>query len=80
MKDKFNVMVGSHGPPSLDKANSVQNNSLYSQSIRELKKMDLFDLGVVLLLSATSGFDMINEEYLEKLCDYNMQCCIIHAI
>lgn len=42
--------------------------------------MDLFDLGVVLLLSATSGFDMINEEYLEKLCDYSMQCCIIHAI
>ena len=23
MKDKFNVMIGSHGPPTLDKANSV---------------------------------------------------------
>jgi hypothetical protein len=23
---------------------------------------------------------MINEEYLERLCDYSMQCCIIHAI
>ena len=68
------------GPNVLDKVNSLQTNSFYSQSIKELKKYDLFDLGVVLLLCATSGFDMINEEYLEKLCDYSMQCCIIHAI
>ena len=81
LKDKFSVIVNQQsGPPVLDKANSVQNHSFYQQSIKELKKNDLFDLGVVLLLCATSGFDMINEEYLERLCDYSMQCCIIHAI
>jgi hypothetical protein len=28
----------------------------------ELKKLDLFDLGVLLLISATGGLDVISEE------------------
>ena len=73
-----NLQPGHRG---LDKApNAAPVNSFYTQSLKELKKNDLFDLGVVLLLCAASGFDMVSEEYLERLCDYSMQCCVIHAI
>ena len=43
---------------------------LYANSINELKKNDLFDLGVVLTICATGGFDMVNEDQLMKLADF----------
>ena len=35
---------------------------MYGSSLRELKKLDLFDLGVMLTIAATDGLDMISEE------------------
>jgi hypothetical protein len=43
-----------------------------------LKKIDLFDLGVMLILAATGGFDMIDDEYLQKVPDLQEKCCLIH--
>lgn len=48
--------------------------------MRELKKLDLFDLSIVLTLSATSGLDMVHDESLERLCDFSKECCLIHGI
>jgi hypothetical protein len=48
--------------------------------MQELKKSDLFDLGVVLTICATDSLDMLNEEYIEKLCTWNQNCCIAHAV
>jgi len=42
--------------------------------------VDLFDLGVVLTICATGGFDMVNEELLTKLTDFSKHCCLIHAL
>lgn len=39
--------------------------------MKELKKNDLFDLGVVLTICATGGLDMVNEEFLAKLSDFS---------
>lgn len=52
----------------------------FAQSTAELKKLDLFDLGLVLTICAADGLDMLNEEYLERLCDWKRQCCIAHAV
>jgi hypothetical protein len=43
---------------------------MYVNSINELKKMDLFDLGVTLTICATGGLDMVNEEHLTRLADF----------
>lgn len=51
-----------------------------SQSISELKKNDLFDLGVLLTICATDGIDMVNEEYVAQLQKLNTECCLVHAI
>jgi len=48
--------------------------------LKELKKLDLFDLGVLITLAATGGLEMINEEFLAKLPDIQSTCCLIHAI
>ena len=53
---------------------------LQMQSIHELKKNDLFDLGVVLFISATGGLDMVNEDQMAKLTDFSWHCCPIHAL
>ena len=53
---------------------------IYQNSITELKKNDLFDLGVVLTICATGGLDMVNEEQLSKLADFSQHCCLIHAL
>jgi len=42
--------------------------------------MDLFDLSVCLIISATDGLDMVNEEHLQKLADYKNHCCLLHAL
>lgn len=48
--------------------------------MKELKKQDLFDLGVLLILAATGGLEMINEEYLQKIPNIQTSCCLIHAV
>ena len=53
---------------------------MYANSIYELKKYDLFDLGVVLTICATGGLDCVNEDQLSKLANFSMHCCLIHAI
>jgi len=53
---------------------------MYTNSIYELKKMDLFDLSVVLTICTTGGLDMVNEEHLARLTDFSNHCCLIHAI
>ena len=62
--------------------NQQENNNagIYTNSINELKKNDLFDLSVVLIICATGGLDMVNEEHLARLTDFSQHCCIIHAI
>ena len=41
---------------------SYANNFSSEACVKELKKQDLFDLGIVLTLAATGGLEMINEE------------------
>jgi hypothetical protein len=48
--------------------------------MRELKKLDLFDLGVMLTICATGGLEMVDEEDLVKLTQYSDKCCLIHAL
>jgi hypothetical protein len=48
--------------------------------LQELKKNDLFDLGVLLTICATDGIDMVNEEYVSQLHKLNTECCLAHAI
>jgi len=62
------------GAPPLGSSGHIEN------SISELKKIDLFDLGLVMLICATDGLNMVSEEYLEKMCDWKNQCCISHAV
>ena len=50
------------------------------QSVNELKKNDLFDLGVVTFICATGGLDMVNEDQMAKLTDFSYHCCPIHAL
>lgn len=35
-----------------------------SDNLMELKKLDLFDLGILLIIAATGGLDVISEEIL----------------
>lgn len=49
-------------------------------SIHELKKNDLFDLGILLTICATDGIDMVNEEYVAQLQKLSQECCLVHAI
>jgi hypothetical protein len=60
-------------------AGSPQEESLLN-SLAELKKQDLFDLGVVLTICATDGLDMVNEDYVSQLKKMNKQCCLAHAV
>jgi len=53
---------------------------MYGGSLRELKKLDLFDLGVMLTIAATDGLDMVSEELLGKLTVYKGHCCLLHAL
>lgn len=46
---------------------SYANNFSQESCLKELKKQDLFDLGILLTLAATGGLEMINEEFLVKL-------------
>ena len=54
--------------------------TMNGNSIKELKKYDLFDLSILLIISATDGLDMVNEEFLAKLTSYKNYCCLLHAL
>ena len=49
-------------------------------SLIELKKLDIFDLGVLLIIAATGGLDVISEESISSLSNLSTTCCIIHAV
>ena len=51
-----------------------------AQSLAEMKKMDLFDIGVTLVIAATGGLDVISEEALNHLHLLPTACCILHAV
>ena len=59
---------------------SYANNFSQESCLKELKKQDLFDLGISLTLAATGGLEMINEEFLAKLPNVQTTCCLIHTI
>jgi len=46
---------------------SYANNFTSDSCHKELKKQDIFDLGILLTLAATGGFEFINEEFLSRL-------------
>lgn len=66
LKDKFNALV--------------KITADGQQNLKELKKLDLVDLGVMLTICATGGLDIVAEESLVKLTQYSDKCCLIHAI
>lgn len=68
------------GPTSSLMQQSHANNFSQEASIKELKKQDLFDLGVMLTLVALGGLEMINEEFLAKIPNIQTTCCLIHAL
>jgi serine/threonine protein kinase len=63
IKQKFSHLSS---PASLMQQ-SYANSFSTEACIKELKKQDLFDLGIVLTLAATGGLEMINEEFLAKV-------------
>ena len=69
MKEKFLIYYSSlNQPTSLqlasqnDMPHSTTNGKKDSPYFVEMKKMDLFDLGVMLIIAATGGLDVISEE------------------
>ena len=46
----------------------------------ELRKLDLFDLGILLVIAATGGLDVISEEALSSLSNLSSSCCLLHAV
>jgi hypothetical protein len=48
--------------------------------MQELKKLDIFDLGVLLVIAATGGLDVISEEALNSISNLSNSCCILHAV
>jgi len=59
---------------------SYANNFSADSSHKELKKQDLFDLGILLSLASIGGLEMVNEEFLSKIPDIQTTCCLLHAI
>ena len=55
------------GPSSSLVQQSYANNFSQDQSLKELKKQDLFDLGILLTLASTGGLEIISEEFLMKI-------------
>ncbi|CDW74770.1 protein kinase domain containing protein [Stylonychia lemnae] len=59
-----------------------QNNNTEQDSVQlqELKKLDLFDLGILLIIAATGGLDVISEESISGIQNLSNSCCILHAV
>jgi hypothetical protein len=69
IKDKFSQTIA-YGQSANDKSNN-QN---------ELKKIDLVDLGVLLIIAATGGLDVMSQEALNSLSNLPTSCCLLHSI
>ena len=83
IKQKFSHLSANQidgGPPASLMQQSYANNFSSEACVKELKKQDLLDLGIVLTLAATGGLEMINEEFLAKIPNIQTTCCLIHAI
>ena len=61
-------------------AQSYANNFSSEVSLKELRKQDLFDLGVMLILAAMGGLEMIDEEFLSRIPNIQSTCCLICAV
>lgn len=72
MKDKFSASFNI----------GAQSASDYKESatFSELKKLDLFDLGVLLIIAATGGLDVFSEESIAGIPNLQSSCCILHAV
>ena len=80
IKNKFTIGQMEGGPSASIMQQSYANSFSSEACVKELKKQDLFDLGVLLILASTGGFEFINEEFLGKIPDIQTSCCLIHAI
>ena len=40
----------------------------------------MFDLGVMLIMAAMGGLEMIDEEFLMRIPNIQSSCCLIHAV
>lgn len=40
----------------------------------------MFDLGVMLIMAAMGGLEMIDEEFLMRVPNIQSSCCLIHAV
>lgn len=63
IKYKFTQQIDG-GPTSSFMQQSFANNFSAEASLKELKKLDIFDLGIALTLASLGGLEMINEEFL----------------
>jgi len=83
IKQKF-IQLGANqidgGPAASLMQQSYANNFSSEASLKELKKLDIFDLGILLILASTGGFDMIDEEFLQRIPNIQQSCCLIHAV
>ncbi len=78
LKEKFLTYNSLASQQSDSTSASSKKESPY---ITEMKKLDLFDLGVVLIISATGGLDVISEEALSLgLPLLSSSCCLLHAV
>ena len=80
IKCKFTQSHTGDGQGASIMQQSFANNFTADASIKELKKLDLFDLGITLTLASIGGLEMINEEFLAKIPNIQTSCCLIHAI
>jgi len=61
----------------LSNSDSSKKESPY---ITEMKKLDLYDLGILLIIAATGGLDVISEESISAITNLSHSCCILHAV
>ena len=83
MKQKFSQLSANPidgGPPTSMLAQSYANNFSSEISLKELRKQDLFDLGVMLVLAAMGGLEMIDEDFVASIPNIQSSCCLIHAV
>jgi hypothetical protein len=72
-KNKLNLIKEKFG-------GSSNNDSGGTIAFNELKKLDLFDLGIVLMVTATGGFEILSEEVLSQVGSLSNSCCLMHAL
>jgi len=80
IKYKFTQQQIDGGPATGIMQQSFANNFSADVGLKELKKNDLFDLGVMLTHAALGGLDLIGEEFVSKVPGLQSQCCLFHAV